>query len=572
MDKSPSKPVLPRFTELPAFDPHIANFTCKYEAAVNPPVTPQAEALFQQAMAKDDWRVWPQERDYAGMAALLKQAMDLGHWKAQFNLAGLYFEGQGVPRDVNEALRLTEDLMQKGVPAAWDNMGTYYMGGAGPLKASSTVAYAFWQRAAEMGSMSAQAYLGNKLHAGHDEPPTFWGNWEVGAKMLECAVAQGSGDAAYQLGSSLDVNARSLDSNAARVQYRRALEILQEGVKFGHEGCANYLFASFDDGDALVGHTKDPSRARRYKTLADRLFHDSYLKLPNLDKVLPLPPAQLPKWNSDPDTLIDAAKAVLPAPKPAPAHPNTSLAGPEHIPPGFTLPTASVSFLRGHLQRADRAGFWQPQVALEGDGLTTAQYNAALALNATPARYYAAGDMLDSFRALHYDPHSPSRAAWASLSGSQLRGMLWHHLGQPVPVVERAPHRLVQRGIAVAATFPPERVCNGLQPCPRTGVWYARPAASAANQASASNTNRTAQDEGTAALVQVYLQQFKHPLLQQAYVEQGQAFPSPQARHLPLDAGQIAWEWLGQANPVDASGYAVVAVPQIVQSVQVANG
>ncbi|BDT67999.1 hypothetical protein os1_21800 [Comamonadaceae bacterium OS-1] len=361
-----AKPVLPRFTELPAFNPHRADFTCQYEAAANPSVTPQAEALFQQAMAKDDWRMWPQERDYAGMAALLKQAMDLGHWKAQFNLAGLYFEGQGVPRDVNEALRLTEDLMQKGVPAAWDNMGTYYMGGTGPLKASSTVAYAFWQRAAEMGSMSAQTYIGHKLDANHDEPPTFWGNEKVGIKMLECAFAQGSGEAAYELGSSLDSSAQLLDSNAAAKQYRRALEILHEGVKFGHEGCANYLFASFDDGDALVGHTKDPSRARRYKTLADRLFHDSYLKLPNLDKVLPLPPAQLPKWNSDPDTLMDAAKAVLPAPKPAPAHPNTSLTGPEQISPGFMHRPTSVSFLRGPQYKADRSGIWLRPFALEG--------------------------------------------------------------------------------------------------------------------------------------------------------------------------------------------------------------
>ena len=190
---------LPRFAKLERFDPHRPTFECKHEADAVPPITPEAEAVFQQAVALDSYEIWYEQRDYTKIAALYEQAMKLGHWKGQFNLAGLYLKGVGVPQDTEKALALTEDLMKKGVPAAWDNMGAYYMGGVGPLKQGATVGYSFWQRAADIGSTAAQTYIGAKLLGNHDEPPTFWGNRAIGLKMLACAVAQGGGQAAYAL-------------------------------------------------------------------------------------------------------------------------------------------------------------------------------------------------------------------------------------------------------------------------------------------------------------------------------------------------------------------------------------
>ena len=157
-------------TQLPAFDPHRKSFECKQEAAVNPPIGAEAQSLFEQALALDDWQIWYDQRDYASMARLYAQATKLGHWKAQLNLAQMYLEGRGVEVDAKEAIRLTEDLMRQGVPAAWHRMGSLYMMGAGPLKQDDTVAYAFWQRAADMGSMESQAFLGNKLRGNFDDP------------------------------------------------------------------------------------------------------------------------------------------------------------------------------------------------------------------------------------------------------------------------------------------------------------------------------------------------------------------------------------------------------------------
>ena len=312
---------LPRFTRLDKFDPHRKDFVCQHEADANPPITAEAEALFQQALALVSYEKWSEDRNYAKAAQLYEQAMKLGHWKAQFNLAGLYLQGLGIEQDPEKAIELTEDLMRKGVPAAWDNMGTMYMGGIGSLKQDATVAYAFWQKAADMGSMASQTYIGKKLLGNHDEPPSFWGNRAIGLKMLECAFAQGSGQAAFELGVTLSV----IDED-----YPRALRALHQGTRLGSERSANYLRGAFSRGTPLVSGTVDKSRADRYNALGDALYHNPDLRFPNLDKVLPLPPAPLPQWDmSEPKTLIDAAKAVVPGissppQAPAPSSPRTS--------------------------------------------------------------------------------------------------------------------------------------------------------------------------------------------------------------------------------------------------------
>jgi hypothetical protein len=48
---------LPRNMNLKAFDPHRADFTCKYEADENPPITKEADALFLQGMAATSYEL-----------------------------------------------------------------------------------------------------------------------------------------------------------------------------------------------------------------------------------------------------------------------------------------------------------------------------------------------------------------------------------------------------------------------------------------------------------------------------------------------------------------------------------
>jgi hypothetical protein len=396
--------------------------------------------------------------------------------------------------------------MTKGVPAAWDNMGAYVMGGLGDIKQDATAAYAFWQKAADMGSMAAQAYLGKKLSATHDEPPTFWGNRLIGLKMLECAFSQGSAAAAFDLGATLDGNNKSLNED-----YARALLVLHEGVKRGSEDSANYLFGAFDDGDALVNSFKDRARAERYHALGGALYTNPDLRFPNLDKVLPLPPARLPMWDGKKESLINAAKAVVPAPaappKPA-SNPASQRTGRAHIPEGWTLPATPQIELAAQYESTTvpETGYWLAQLARPFAPRHT-QWNA----EQVPQRYQR-GELFDRRR--------------TGLSDEDGR-ILFHFAGKLVSNAEQTPqeHPMVTRGIARYGDMPEEQLrCKGDATCPQTGVWSASVAA----------------DHPMAAVFNQWHRQ--------AYVAKDSPFPDPKDLHLDIAPRDVKWQWWGQEN------------------------
>ncbi|WP_254789405.1 tetratricopeptide repeat protein [Variovorax sp. OV329] len=293
-----------RNMRLKAFDPHRSDFTCNKEADVVPLTDTQAEAWFQEGLRLSSPELWPEDRNYKEAVALWERATQRQHWKAMLYLADAYARGLGSQRDTERAVQIIEGAMRLGIPTAYDLMGTYYMNGVG-VNHDVTRAYAFWQLAADMGSPSAMAYLGEKISGTYDDPPAFWGNRSISLAMLECALAQGNGKAAYELGMLLN--------GVVSRDYQRALKVLHEGVKFGSDECAGRLLVAFNDGDAMVGHHKDPARATRYRVFGNALRHNPQLRLPNLEKVLPLPPAALPPWDmSKPKTLIDTAASTAP--------------------------------------------------------------------------------------------------------------------------------------------------------------------------------------------------------------------------------------------------------------------
>src|SRR5450830_1057928 len=307
---------LPRNEKLPLFDPHRPTFTCEIEAKKVPLIDAQADAWFREAQALDDHDLWEEDRDYKTIVQLTRQAADRRHWKAMLNLATLYLEKRDPPSGEMEASALVEQAMRFGVPAAYDRMGTYYMNSVG-VPGDATKAFTFWQKAAEMGNPQAMAYLGGKMAATWDNPSErFWANIPVARKMLECSLAQGYGPAAYSL-YYIQAWPRAADGKiiGPRTHETRALALktLHIGVKFGCSECARDLWAEFDHpddlADMLVPHL-DKARSERYGILNDALDSNPLLRFPNLDKVIPLPPAPLPPWNGDKTILIDAAKGT----------------------------------------------------------------------------------------------------------------------------------------------------------------------------------------------------------------------------------------------------------------------
>ena len=410
---------LPRNMALKAFEPHRPSFECKHELDAVPPIDPEAEAWLQEGMRLISGDLWPNQRNYPKAAELWAKAAERKHWKAMMNLAGVYIEGDGtapfvVPADPERAVKLVEYAMGLGIPAAFDAMGTYHQKGLG-VNADISRAYAFWELAADKGSPDAQTYLGEKLLGGYDNPKGgYWANKEIGVKMLECAFAQGHGKAAYELGLYLELNQ----------DYPRALRVYHEGVKFGSEQSANALGGVFKSIDPMTnGVIIDRARADRYYALGDALYNNPDLRFPNLDKILPLPPAQLPKWNGDKDMLLNAAKGVLPTPIVKPT-PGAKLSGRAHIPDGWVLPAEPVP----------------PQMEAVGRPFRTipAQYET------TAVRFtgYWLAQLLDPQTERHavWDSvQAPQRYAKGESFEPQRQGLgpndgrvMWHYMGLPV--------------------------------------------------------------------------------------------------------------------------------------------
>lgn len=515
---------LPRNMNLRAFDPHRVDFACVYEAPKLPPIATEAESLFQQGMVLTSYDLWPNQRDYTKAAQLWEQAAAKGHWKAAMNLAGLYERGLGVQRDTERAVLIVEGLMRLGVPGAFDKMGTYHQSGIG-VKQDIDRAYGFWQLAADAGSPSAQTYIGNKLDAAYDDAQMgTWGNRKVGLKMLECAFAQGYGEAAYRLGQTLMIDK----------DYVRALVIYHEGVKFGSMDAANGLSSYFTRVTPLTGNLIDRTRAERYSLLGDALELNPDLRFPNLDKVLPLPPASLPFWDGKRETLIDAAKAVI-VKQPTPVTPGTNRTGRAHIPQGYVL-TSNVTLPSDEnacdnqgkpwsltaKQHAHFSGYWLPQIdVVRGDWQI--DWNAAQ----VPLQFKR-GEPFPNLA----EQIPPGYGA-----------VSWHYKG--LPEQEASPrHPYVTQGIARYVPAPGvPRSCSGTVLCPQTGIWSAR---------------LKKEHEHYAVF---------HDRWQQAYVEKDQPFPVPTTLHeaggITVEARDIRWRWVGDANKPDASGHVHVTLSSL---------
>ena len=164
-----TKEVLPRNQSLPLFNPHVADFICETEASKVPPIDAQAEDWFLEARALEDPEIFVEDRDYKKIVDLTRQAAQRLHWKAMLNLASFYVEGRDPLYGEEDAVQLVEKAMRLGIPAAYDRMGTYYANSTG-VDGDITRAYAFWQKAAQMGSPASAGFSRRKIDSWRRSP------------------------------------------------------------------------------------------------------------------------------------------------------------------------------------------------------------------------------------------------------------------------------------------------------------------------------------------------------------------------------------------------------------------
>jgi TPR repeat protein len=273
---------LPSRSEMNAVRANLA-FACVHESDRLPPLDSQADELFRYGLYLE-MRTGP--KDFNAAARYYRIAAAHGHYKANHNLQLLVSQGRAdSPQPDKETIDLVEQLITAGVPGGYYDMGHYLELGYGVTQ-NAEKARRYFRKAADMGSPEAQAYVGKLLSTPEAAP-------DIARQMQRCAVDQGFGNAANELGIDLMSNKR----------FREAVEVLQNGVKAGDTMSASFLKNGFDTDESDVINylalPKDLERAHRYKVIWEFLTNNDGLnpKVPDIDKIVPLPPAELPSWD-----------------------------------------------------------------------------------------------------------------------------------------------------------------------------------------------------------------------------------------------------------------------------------
>lgn len=187
---------------------------------------------------------------------------------------------------MTETIDLVGFFIAKKIPEAFYDMGHYLELGYG-VKQDVASSRAYFRRAADMGNPDAHYYVGRLLSEVQNAEC-------VTLDMYRCAMEQGSRMAARDY------------SNYSKFigMYAQSLLGYQQAVRNGDDISANRLTNAFQgplksDRIYYLALEKDSERVERYRKISEFLSRHEHLgaKIPDLDDIVPLPPAALPEWD-----------------------------------------------------------------------------------------------------------------------------------------------------------------------------------------------------------------------------------------------------------------------------------
>ena len=259
-------------------------FKCVYERDSLPALNPDADTFYRYGVYLEKRKG---QKDYDAIARYYRIAAANDHYKAATNLQFLLSTGQARSPDASkEVVDLAEYFISKGIPGAYYDMAHYLELGYG-VKQDIATSRAYFRRAADLGNPDAQYYVGRLLSY---VPNTV----ETMLAMYKCAMEQGNSKASrkyaiYSKGSGL---------------YQEAVHGHQTAIRNGNDISAHSLANAFKGPPAsdelyYLALQQDDERVDRYSKISFFLSRHEHLgaKVPDLDDIVPLPPATLPEWD-----------------------------------------------------------------------------------------------------------------------------------------------------------------------------------------------------------------------------------------------------------------------------------
>ena len=273
-------------------------FTCKKE--VQPPLSEETQQLYNYALYHDLHNMWTGEKGdevWNGLARYYRIAAANGDYKANVRLQYLLNTGRiNTDMPQTEVHNLNEELAKQLPATAYYNLYGYLDEDYG-VRTEEGGKYAYLRKAADLGSREAQYTVAEMLEDIEDQNESeeaFKYRMSIAKDLYSCASEQGLGEASNELALGLLFHKK----------YSEALIVLHQGVINGNDSSAHRLDKGFSgqykDGDMyFLNVPEDKERSKRYNIIWNYLTDNDYLqpKVPDLDEIVPLPPAKLPKWD-----------------------------------------------------------------------------------------------------------------------------------------------------------------------------------------------------------------------------------------------------------------------------------
>ena len=267
---------------------------CKHEE--KPELSQETQQLYNYALYHDLHNMWTGKKGdsvWNGLARYYRIAAMNGDYKANIRLQYLLKSGR-ISSDMpqTEVHNLNEELAKQLPATAYYNLYGYLDVGYG-VRTEKDGKYAYLRKAADLGSREAQYVVSEMLGDINDEE-TLQMRLNIIKQLRSCASEQGLGIASNFLGIHLQSDK----------DYKDAVKAFYQGIKNGNAASARYLSSGFggsqkEDDMYFLNLQEDLERSKRYKAIARYLSDKDYLqpKVPDLDDIVPLPPAPLPEWD-----------------------------------------------------------------------------------------------------------------------------------------------------------------------------------------------------------------------------------------------------------------------------------
>ena len=272
----------------------MLDFDCVIEQ--KPTIPKETEALYNYAHYQYLHRLWTGKAgNWNDLAKYYRIAAANGNYKANGRLQYLLYSNRIIAENnKKEVIELNENL-EKVLPAtAYFGYYFYLKKGYG-VKTISMGELNYLRKAADMGNRDAQYELARLLIEIKNKD-SFNLRMDVRNKLLICSSNQGNENASLKLGISNKINNK----------FSEAVKAFHQGAKNGNAEAAGRLSTVFkkvipesNKLDYLAINKADPERAIRYEMIEEYLSRNEFLdpKVPDLDEIVPLPPAKLPAWD-----------------------------------------------------------------------------------------------------------------------------------------------------------------------------------------------------------------------------------------------------------------------------------